>query len=180
MCTCRVISLVFAGLLGPLGVLDGSGIIVGQEGSQRWLTTVGALHLAQCLLDLDQETLGDGFGSDDLAGLGSALGSHCDDWGTWGNFCWKDLLVTIQSKEKKFKLPHRKRCSVMEGHSSNYSRQRAKKIQAKPLQSRDCPSYRIWNSVMLIASITGQCSLVAHLELKPHLTLLPPYYVIKV
>jgi hypothetical protein len=71
--------LLLAGLLGPLGVLGGGGIVVGQEGGEGWLGGPLALRLDQHLMDLAEQLLGDGVGEDDLAGLGDVCRRHFVD-----------------------------------------------------------------------------------------------------
>jgi hypothetical protein len=71
--------LLLACLLGPLGVLGGGGIVVGQESGEGWLGGPLALCLDQHLMDLAEQLLGDGVGEDDLAGLGDVCRCHFED-----------------------------------------------------------------------------------------------------
>ena len=63
--------LVLARFLRPLGVLDGSGVIVGKKRSETGLPSVRlrGLHFSEALLDFGQQALGNRVGEDDLARL---------------------------------------------------------------------------------------------------------------
>lgn len=69
-------SLLHACLLRPFCVLDGGGVVVGQERSETGLAIADGL---KGLLDLLEKAFSDGVGKNDLAGLGN--GGHDDGVG---------------------------------------------------------------------------------------------------
>jgi len=71
-------SLLLASLLGPLGVLYSSRVVIGKKGRERRLLNTLCAHGAKGLLDLSEEVPGDGFGQHDLAGLGDGSFGHCE------------------------------------------------------------------------------------------------------